>query len=244
MPCQAHQEAAEGIGRHRLHLAPQAGQRAAAQGAQHFGVGELVLGAAGPEGALQQDALLHQGAEALLDARRGNAPASRRRIRREGAVGARPAQQQGVERRGVVAIRGLQPRLGHAGRWAGAEGIAVAGHVLDRDPSTLARQTQLDDAPIPGQPGQRDLDLGQVRARCHLIGPQVADAPQKVVQPVHRTHPPTPASACSSSSRSVVAAGSSSSRSSSAPSSSASSSRSSESACARRSASGASPSYM
>ena len=107
-----HQEAAEGIGRHRLHFASQAGQRAAAQGAQHLGVGELVLGAARSEGALQQDALLDQGAQALLDARRGDAPASRRRVRGEGAVGARPAQQ--AERRAAGCRR--HPRPGATSR--------------------------------------------------------------------------------------------------------------------------------
>ena len=122
---------------------------------------------------------------------------------RDGAMPQRPAgasavkglwvraqrSKQSVERRGVVAIRGLEPRLGHAGRRAGPEGVAIAGHVLDRDPSTLARQPQLDDASVLGQPGQGDLDLGQVRAGCHLIGPQVADPSQQVVQPVHSSAP-------------------------------------------------------
>ena len=72
----ARQEAGERLGGHRLDLAAQPRQRAAAQGAQDLGVGELVLGAAGPEGALQQRAGLDQGAEPLAGRATARSPSA------------------------------------------------------------------------------------------------------------------------------------------------------------------------
>ena len=56
MPCQLRQEAAERRLLGRLDLAPQRGERRAAQPAQHVGVAPLALDAAGPE--LAADELL------------------------------------------------------------------------------------------------------------------------------------------------------------------------------------------
>ena len=128
-----------------------------------------------------------------------------------------------------------------------ADAVAVAGDVLDRDPALLAGDPGPDRAPRR-TPAPRATDA------AHVAPPSTRAATSSVVRsPSRRSRSWTwsavvawrsSASAWRVSSRSASASGSSSSRSSSWPSSSRSRSRSSVSACARRSASGASPSYM
>ncbi len=108
----------------------------------------------------------------------------------ERGMGARPSQQEPVERR-LAVPGGRQPRLRHARRRAGADRVAVARHVLDPHPARLAADAQLHDAPVLCQGSERLRRIGQVAAGHDLVGPQVPHPPQQVVDPVEGPHPAT-----------------------------------------------------
>ena len=104
----------------------------------------------------------------------------------EGPVAARVA---GDERAQGVGHR-LEERVGHAARRHRAQRVAVAAGVLGGDQAALAREVDPDGAPLAHQ-GLGDLGraprLG--KAGGDLVGRQVADAAQQVVEAVR---PPRP----------------------------------------------------
>ena len=160
------------------------GQRAAPELAEDVGIGELV-GRRRPGGRRPPGA-----GPAAASARRRSSTVSRAIPQRDGGrlgdergVAPRPAHEQRVER----PLDRLQPGLGHAGRRAGADGVAEAGDVLDRDPSLLAAD------PSPHRAARR-LELAERVGRVEplgaprrdLVGPQVAQPAQQVGS----RHPP------------------------------------------------------
>ena len=167
----------------RLDLAPQARQRAPAQLAQDVRIGELVRCAARAEGALQQAAGLGQPAQVRLDRLTADAPARGRIVGREGGMRACPTQQQPVER----SIGRLEVRLGHPGWRRCPDGVAVAGGVLDRDPSLLAPDPQPD---RPASRGELLERVGRIRAAGasgDLVEAQVAEASEQVGDAIDRS---------------------------------------------------------
>ena len=142
---------------------------------------------------------------------------------------------------------GAEERLRHTRRRRHADAVAVARDVLHRDPALLAADPRPDRASRRGELGQVERRLDRARRRSAprprpSTGRPAGAGGRGPGRRSSRWRSST--SAWRLSSRSASASGSSSSRSSSWPSSSRSRSRSSVSACARRSASGASPSYM
>ncbi len=152
------------------------------------------------------------------------------------------AQRSEQAGQGVDGVR--QEDVRHAARRLDAHRVAIASDVLDRDPALIAADAHRHRAALLLELGQPLLGFVARRACDDLggrAGPRAAAAGRgsdRRCEPAAR-----PATAARARGRSS-ADGSSSSRSSSWPSSSRNRSRSSASAWARRSASGASPSYM
>ena len=125
--------------------------------------------------------------QALLDRGAGDPPAGGRGVGGERRVAARPAQQERIER----LVDSGQPCLGHARRRAGADRVAVARHVLDRDPALLAADPHA--ARCGAMPPARCKRRGGVeavrRARRDLVGPQVADAAKQIGHAVDGSRP-------------------------------------------------------
>ena len=146
------------------------------------------------------------------------APARSGRCGRERRVGPRPALEQARQRRVARREQGLR----HAARRAGAERVAVAGDVLDRDPALLARDAERDRAARALERVERDGNVESGTARAATSpGSRSPTRRRRSWSAVGRAAPAgRSASHCSSSSSSAIASGSSSSRSSSSPSSS------------------------
>ncbi len=99
-----------------------------------------------------------------------------------------PPREQAVEGAG----RRAQERRRNADRWRDPDAIAVAGHVLDRDPAVIAGDPGADGPACRRQlvepwPGDRRATLGPSR---DLGGRQVAQPPEQVVDAVDRRRPP------------------------------------------------------
>ena len=162
----------------RLDLLAQGGERRAAQAPQHLGVAPLALGAARPQLAA------HQLAGALELAQRGggvDAVALAQLGRRERAVRLGVAAHQPRERVGDV----RQERLGQAAGRHRAERVAVEPGVLGGDPALLAADAQADRAALALELGEHRVRVNaREHARAHLVGGQVAEPAQHVVQRV------------------------------------------------------------
>ena len=118
-PCHVGQEPRERRRIDRLDLAPQPGQRAAAQQPQDLRVAPLALGAARPELAAQERPGAEQPLERVLDDADRQPPARGRLGRQERAVGPREAREQPVERadgRTEERLRDARPAAGRRPR--------------------------------------------------------------------------------------------------------------------------------
>ena len=238
------QERGQRLRRHRLGFLAQLGQAAAAQHAQHAGVAPLGAAAARQELAL--------GDPARTAASRCSAPvttATPSPYRSATACAVNGPCVRGVPRHQVAQRVGdrLGERGGTPGGSGDAERVPQPARVLRPRPSGPRPPTRTSiTRRCVGQPGQPAP--GGRPGPCTAPATSAADS-----GPISRSRSATPsasrqarsgASRCSSASVSATTSGSSSSRRSAWPSSSASSEESSASACARRSASGESPSYM
>ena len=163
-----------------LDLLAQDGQRRAAQAPQHLGVAPLALAAGGAQLAAHQ---LPGALERGQGAGRIDEVALAQLAGREGAVGAREAADDLLQRRLDVGHEGLrQPAGGDR-----AEGVAVQPRVVGRDPALLAAHAQAHRAPLGFELGQHS---GGVEAREHAVGNldarQVPEPAQDVGQRVAR----------------------------------------------------------
>ena len=183
-PLPGGQEAGQRGRLHRLHLAAQPRQRAAAQEPQDVRVAPLTLGATGPELAAQERPGLHEPRQRLLDDAEREPPATRRLGGQEGPVGPCPAGQEPAKCVARLAEeRGRRPR-----RRLGAGGVAVAGGVLDGDPARLAGDPQ-HHGPTGGGQGLEPLPRGRRPApgpRGDLVGGEIAEPAQEVGHLVDR----------------------------------------------------------
>ena len=226
-----------------LHLASQAGERAAAELAEDVGVAPFALRAARSELAPQERARRDESGQGVLHHARRQPPAERRLGREERPVGPGEPGEEPLERGG----RRAEERERDADRRLDPHRVTIAGGVLDRDPADLAgdperrppdarpRASPSHSAATPGGASLRATTSASARSPTRRRRSWSWSA---VVARRSSARPWRP------SSRSASAAGSSSSRSSSCPRSSRRRSRSRVSAWARRSARGASPSYM
>ena len=210
---------------HRLHLAPQCGERRAAQPAQDVGVAPLALRPARPELAADELLVALEHAQLILDV---DAEPRRRLSGRERAAAARPAGDERPQRIG----HRLEEHRREARRRHDAERVAVAACILGRRKPLLAGDAARGSRAAPPRGSPRAPRRTRRRA-----GRLAAAANRRAARDPPGTAAATPRPRRAPPDRS-------SSRSSSWPSSSRSRSRSSESACARRSAGGVSSSYM
>ena len=223
-------------------LATQPGERPPAEDPEHVGVEPFALRAARPELAAEDRAVLEQPLERVSTTPTGSPQRRAGSGVRNGPWRPSVAGEQAFERR----RRRSQERVRDADRRRHPDPVAVARHVLDRDPALLPGDPGTD-----GAPRRDEVDDPLVATAAPPSDRAATSSAER--SPSRRSRSwswsavvafRSSVSAWRLSSRSASASGSSSSRSSSWPSSSRSRSRSSVSAPARRSASGASPSYM
>ena len=237
------QEARQGRRIDRFDLASEARQRTPAEEAQDLRVAPLAFRAARPELAPQERARRGQPLEGVADDAGGQTPATRRLGRQERSMRPGEPGQEPVERGDGRA----EERRRDPDRRRDADAVAIAGHVLDRQPAILAADPGAHDAPggrqlVQPRAGRGDAALGPGR---DLGRGQVAQPAQQVVDAVlawsraarrsatggsarGRPAPPDRAARAAPPGRAARAAGRD--RGSGRP--------------ARRSASGVSPSYM
>ena len=178
------QEARERRRVHRLDLAPEPGQRPAAEQPQDLRIAPFAFGAARPELAAQDRAGGEQPLERIGDDAGRQPPAVRRIGRQERAVGPGVPRQQPVERAG----RRPEERRRNADRRRDPDPVAVARHVLDGDPAVVARDPGPD-----GPAGGRELVEPRSGGRRATLGPcrdlgrrQVAQPAEQIVDAVER----------------------------------------------------------
>ena len=226
----------------RLDILSQARERATTKRSQDIGVAPLAFAAARAEVAVEHRSGLFEPLQRLPHERFGNNPPFGRRGSEEWRVGARVARQQPVQRR----IAGLEEHGRHRLRRGHAEGVAEAARrprsaIQRSSPPMRTRQARWLASSASSQSSAAD---GSV---------QRTEASNAVRSPRRRKRSWTWSAFralrfstrhWSSSSTAVSASGSNSSRSSSSPSRSRRRLRSRVRAWARRSARGASPSYM
>ena len=180
------QEPCEHLGVGGLHLAAQAGHRHAPEAPEHLGVAPLVAAPARAHLTAHQQSLgLHQREGLLGEARRR--PEARRGIGGpEGAVGTRVSRQQALK----CARHGLEERIGQPGLGHHAQAVAVAAGVLARDQPLLAGHPGTGGAAFAEQHLKMRIKRRRVvQTQAHLVGRQVAKAPQQVVHPVGAPRP-------------------------------------------------------
>ena len=149
-PLPGGQEARERTLLGRLNLLAQAGQRGAPQAPEHVGIAPLPLASAGAQLAQHEPSVPLELAE---DGTQVHGVAVGGLPRGEGPVGAGVAASKALKRLlDLLEEGGGQPAGGH-----GAEGVAVQGGVLGRDPALLPADAHPHRAPLTFQVGQHPL---------------------------------------------------------------------------------------
>ncbi len=237
MPCQARSARASTCGSTGSMVLAEPGQRSPPHRPEHLRIAPLALGAAGPELALEHPAPARQPVQRALGHVAREAEPRRQLRRGERRVAAGVAKDQVVER---VRHRREQ-RLRHAVRERGAEPVAVARRVLDRDEPRLAGHPHLQRPPLRHQRSRLAATSGVALRRSTSARPRSPSRSSRSCR-LSGLRARAPSQVLQLASTSSTTSASRTSRSSASPSSSRSWSWSIESAWARRSASGASPS--
>ena len=177
LPCEP--EARELLGRHRLDLPPERGERAAPQPSQDLDVDPLAPAATGPELAVDDAAVHLERAQGVLHDGHAEPEPSRRVGREKRPMGPREAGQQVGHRLRDRLEEGMRNPDGKRD----AEPVAVARGVLDGDPALLAVDADAERAVRTRkriEPRDDVRTLG--RARSDLRRRQVTQLAQQVVQ--------------------------------------------------------------
>ena len=179
------QEPGQRLGLDRLDLAPQRGQRAPPQLAQHVALAPLPAHALGAELAAHDAAVGLQRHQHADDATLGHAEAVGDLALDERAVGAGVAPDEILQR----PRHRLGERLRQPQRQRAPERVAVARRVVGGGPADLAGHDDLDGPLLGQQLGQPRLVAGLLAAQVELGRRQVADPAQDVVQLVGAAGP-------------------------------------------------------
>ncbi len=173
-------EPAEHGGLDGLHLLAQAGERAAAQGAQHVGIAPLAMGSARPELAFEQLARVRHVTERRVRDAAWQAEPLREFFRGEGSVSARVPVHEVADR----VADGSEERVRHAGGQRHTERVAVAARVFHRDVARLPRHRHREHAPLTHEPFHRARDLRRHGPPRQLFAREIAEAEEQVVHAV------------------------------------------------------------